>query len=223
MPRPAKLWRRSENGCYYATIQGVQTRLSHDREEALELFHTLKSDARKKRNGRRSKPARKLATTLEEVCNAFLDDAKATKAEKTYENQKGYLQSFCDAVGKSRRVRDITEEEFDRWSRSKGWGKSTQTAARATIMACLNWGVRKGRLLESPLWGARSGAYRRRERILRAEEKKKIHQVLKGGLKDFVNFIEMTGCRPFSEAAKVTAAMIDWADGSVPFEQHKTE
>ena len=87
----------------------------------------------------------------------------------------------------------------------------------------LNWSVKEKLLLESPLWGTKHGEYTSRQRILKADEKAKIAGVVRGGLKDLVFFLEMTGCRPFSEAAVVTAAMIDWEEGSITFAKHKTE
>lgn len=214
MARAAKIWRRKAGQAYYTTINGKPHRLAVDYQEAMTLFRKLKA---------KKKPTGKTSTTLEEVCNAFLDLAQKTKAPKTYENQKAYLQSFCDAVGKTRRVADIKGTELDDWSLSQGWAASTQAAARRTVMACFNWGVNQARLLiESPMWGMSRGRYERRERILKPEEQAKITAVVKGNLKDFLFFLESTGCRPFSEAGKVTAEMIDWKDGSITFAKHKT-
>jgi integrase len=39
--------------------------------------------------------------------------------------------------------------------------------------------------------------------------------------RDFFEFLEQTGCRPFSEAALITPAMIDWTEGTVTFVKHK--
>jgi integrase len=217
MPRPAKIWRRGQNGYYYAKINGKQERLSLDYAEALQIFHRLKAAAKKSKG----KHARKLSAALGEVCDAFLDLSQKTNAPKTYENQRGYLQSFCDHVGKGRRVYDLTGEEFDAWALAGGWGESTRSAARAAVLACLNWAARAGRVAENPLAGCRPGRYARRERILTAEEKEKVRAQVRGGVKDFLFFLEQTGCRPFSEAAKMTAAMIDWADSSITLKKHK--
>ncbi len=216
MPRPAKIWKRSQGGSYYASIGGEQVRLSDDYAEALKLFHTLKKEAEKKSQKR-------LNSTLEEVCNKFLDHGQLTKAARTYDNQKHYLQALCDKFGKVKRVRDLTGSKIEQWLLEKGWGQSTRAAAGATVRACFNWSVKEKLLLESPLWGTKRGKYTSRQRILKADEKAKIAGVVRGGLKDLVFFLEMTGCRPFSEAAVVTAAMIDWEEGSITFAKHKTE
>jgi integrase len=81
-------------------------------------------------------------------------------------------------------------------------------------------GVKNDLLFESPLWGVKRGKYQRRERILKPAEREKVRPVIKGGLKDFLFFLEMTGARPFSEAARITAGMINWEEGLIPFEKH---
>jgi integrase len=217
VPRPAKPWKRKEDGFYYCTLNGKQEKLSANYDEALDLFHTLRANRK-----RAKRPAAKLSTTLKEVCDGFLELAQKTKAENTYRNQLAYLQSFCDRVGKHRRVHDIQGRELDDWVLAQGWALSTQAAARRTAMACFNWGVKNGLILESPLWGMPRGRYERRERILSAAEREKIRGVVKGNLKDFLCFLEFTGCRPFSEAATITADMIDWDQGSITFLKHKT-
>jgi integrase len=211
----AKLWKRKQDGWYYTTINGKQEKLSLDYKEAREIFHKLRGQEKKAPKGR-------LSTTIEEVCNAWLEYTKAERAPKTYENRLSYLQSFCDFVGKKVRVHDLKGQQLDQWTLKHGWGESTRAAARRTVMGCLNWGVKRRLLLESPFWGMERGHFRRAERILTADERRRISAVATNGLADFIQFVSLTGCRPFSEAAKVTAAMIDWQDKSITFEQHKT-
>ena len=41
--------------------------------------------------------------------------------------------------------------------------------------------------------------------------------------RNFLTFLELTGCRPYSEAARVTADLVDWAAGTITFAGHKNE
>jgi integrase len=216
MGRPAKIWKRRLDHFYYTTINGHQEKLSLDYEEAKEMFHQLQATHKKTQRTR-------VSTTLGELCNAFLDLAKQTKEQKTYENQLGYLQSFCDHVGKGKRARDITGKHLDDWSLATGWGTSTRTAARSTVIACFNFGVERRILIENPLKGVKRGTYENKERILTAAEKDKIRNAARGNFKDFLFVLEQTGARPFSEIGTLTAAMIDWEQGSVTFEKHKNK
>jgi len=217
MPRPAKIWKRKEDGWYYATIDGKQNRLAMGYEEALELFYKLRGEKKgKKKTGR-------IATTLDEARNAFLIHAAQTKAEKTIENQTAYLESFCASAGPGRRVHDIQPGELDEWAMSQGWGPSTQSSAKRTVMACMNFAYKRKMIVESPFWGIDRGRFQRKERILTAGEKQKIHGTIKGNLADFLHFLEWTGCRPFSEAGGLTASMVKWDEECIPLEKHKNQ
>lgn len=66
------------------------------------------------------------------------------------------------------------------------------------------------------------GRHKRRERYLTAEERKRIRASVKPDFADFLHALEMTGARPFSELATLTAEMIDWETGTIPFAEHKT-
>ena len=46
---------------------------------------------------------------------------------------------------------------------------------------------------------------------------------MKPDFSNFVRALELTGARPFSELATVTAAMIDWLDETITFAEHKNE
>lgn len=216
MPRPAKMWKKAQNGDYYATINAKQERLGPDYKKAKEMFDELRAKAAKKKH----KPTQ-LRLTIGEARDLFLSRCKIENAERTHENRSSHLQSFCDYIGENRKVRNISKTEFIEWARSKNWSESTQTAAKKAVTACLNWCVKLGHLAESPLWGLPRGKFKRRERILKPWEKEKIRAIVKGNLAEFLYFLEMTGCRPFSEASLVSKEMIDWEEGSVTLERHK--
>jgi len=65
-------------------------------------------------------------------------------------------------------------------------------------------------------------SFHRRERILTNEERQQIKGAVREKVfRNLLTFLEQTGARPFSEAAQVTASMIDWQEGSITFEKHK--
>jgi len=217
MPRPAKPWRRTQDGWYYAKINGEQVKLSRDYEEAVREFHRLKAE-------QPTKPAVRSVShlTIGELANRYLDHAQANKDVSTYDSQRFRLRKFADYVGRERRVSDLTGELFDRWThQAASWGTSMRTAARATVLACLNWGVENGLLASSPLASKRRGRYDRRVRILTPNELATILGVLKGSIAPFIQFLSDTGARPFSEAARLTADMVDWQGSRIEFARHK--
>jgi hypothetical protein len=99
MPRPAKIWQRSEDGWWYCTHQGKKVKLAQDRKEAEKAFHLLKSQKDEAEPHSYRPSFRKLA-------DLYLEFTKQTKSERTYLHQKYFLQRFCDHV-KAKRAAEL--------------------------------------------------------------------------------------------------------------------
>ena len=217
MARPAKVWFRKQDGWYYTTIRSQQQRLARDKDEATRLFHELMS-----REQPEDTDPSGVSPKFRKLADLFLTRSERSNKPETYRYQKKFLQSFCDAVGK-RRVMDLTGNHVSKWFLSHPeWGQSTRAMAIQIIKACLNWGVREGFIHQSPLTKVRREAFVRRERLLTAEEKRRIAAFVGPSFRDFLFALEQTGMRPFSEAASMTAKMVDFEAGTVTFVQHKT-
>lgn len=238
MPRKASIWFREQTGWYMTTYRGEQVKLSRDRKEAERAFHTLmaQEEPPEEQGG--------LRPTFRKLADLFLQEAQRTKEPETVRVQTIYLQSFCDFVGK-RKATDVKVHHVTEWlnahngpgkvrgpkarkkpaaaepSRFQAWGESTRTTARSILRACFNWSVMQGYISANPIAKLKRGDYARRERILTADERRRIRDWLTGGVRDFVYAMEQTGARPFSELATVTAAMVDFAAGTITFAKHK--
>jgi integrase len=92
---------------------------------------------------------------------------------------------------------------------------------RSIVLACLNWADREGLVDGHPLRKLKAGRYDRRERILTTAEKDAIRAAVPPYLLDFLDALALTGARPYSEVARLTAAMIDWGAGVIPLARHK--
>ena len=101
------------------------------------------------------------------------------------------------------------------------WGDSTQGLAVSLVTACMNWAATEQRIAENPLKGIKRKKTNRRERIIPPAH---MDLILTKGPRNVVQFLTVLsqcGTRPFSELAKLTAAMIDWQNGTVTFQKHK--
>lgn len=215
MARKAKVWFRKATGWYMTTYRGEQIRLSRDKKEAERAFHTLLAQDEPVEETRGYRPS------FKKLADLFLREAERTKEPMTLKVQTIYLQSFCDHV-KGRKASDLKVHHATEWINAHPeWGESTQTTARSILRACLNWSVNQGYLAANPLAKLKRGDFLRRERILTAEEKKRIREWLPAGIREFVFALEQTGARPFSELARVTGDMVDFAAGSITFKKHK--
>jgi integrase len=240
MARKPSIWFREATGWFMTTFRGEQVKLAKNKDEAERAFHALLAQAPEPETTAKFRPSfRKLA-------DLFLAHAEQTKEPQTFELQRYFLQSFCDSVRKKLacdlKVADVTtwlltvngEGKKKRKLRGKDmphgpteqtkvkWGHNSQVTARAIVRACLNWAVDQGHLTHNPLGRLKAGSYHRRERILSPEERFEIKKHIRDGMfLDYFVFLEQTGCRPFSEAAKITPEMIDWTEGTVTFVKHK--
>jgi integrase len=217
MARQPNIWQRGKGGWFYTTLKGQQIRLSKDRSEARRMLHELLSREEPEAD---SVIAR---ISMRKLADLFLDESRRTKAPETYVVQKYYLQSFCDHVGR-KKVRDLKVHMATAWlAEYPAWGQSTRTTAVAILKACNNWGVQQGHLQTNPIAKLKRGDFERRERILTSDEKKRILAEQMGDFRDFVFALEHTGARPFSEIARVTAAMINFRDQTITFHEHKNQ
>jgi hypothetical protein len=91
MPRQPTIWFREQDGWYYTTLNGVQTKLSKDPHEAEKAFHTLLAqEPDEQRKGYRP--------SFRKLADEYLEFTRRTKSVKTYEHQRDFLQSFCGHV-----------------------------------------------------------------------------------------------------------------------------
>lgn len=199
MGRPRKIWKRKGCDYFYTKIDGRQTRLEK----------TESASQRKLEKLLRAQVPVDSGITFAKLADLFLEHSAAENEKETFEVHQLFLQSFRYFVG-NRIVSRLCEADLDRWCRShESWNENTCVRAKAIVLACLNYGVKKLNLPSHPLRNTRPGTCGSRERYLTAEEREKIRTAVSGPFADFVATLEQTGARPFSELAKITAADVD--------------
>jgi integrase len=160
--------------------------------------------------------------TFRKIADLFLDNSKRENKPNTFRMHCIFLESFVDRI-KAKRVNDLKVHHVSEWIAASGCGQSSACTARGTVFACLNWAVEQGYIRIHPLTKLKRGSHKRRERVLTADELKKIREFTNPYFADFLLRLELTGARPFSELAKVTAAMVDWKDETISLGEHKNE
>jgi integrase len=222
MPRRPGIWLRKGTAWWYSTINGEKVRLSEDKKEAERLFHELLS---KKAEADAPEPAAIFGPTFKKLADDYLKATQEEKSDRVFEQQTRCLQLFSNYLPKKTLAKDLKPHMVAAWLKSKPtWGTSTKAGKRKTIKAVLNWAVKQGYLEENPLKKMPGGEALKRDRILSEEEKKKIHAFIlprSAEFADFLRALELTGARPFSEMAQVTAADIDFTAGTITLQRHK--
>jgi hypothetical protein len=105
-------------------------------------------------------------------------------------------------------VADLKPGDVTTWclKHKDRWGHNAQVTARSIVVACLNWAAEQGYLPFSPLARMKVGRMHGRERILTREGREKVLAAARNKtFRRFLLFLEQTGCRPYSEAAQITA------------------
>jgi integrase len=212
MPRTPGVWFRKQTGWYCTKVGGVVHKLSTDEGEAQKAFYKLMAgDAPKLRTERHS---------VRWLCDKFLDRTKADKTPDTFRVQLDRLKTFCARFGK-RPGDSLKAHEVNEWLDAQAWETSTKALAVTIIKAVFNWAVAEDYLSESPLKKLKRRKVARRDRVLSADEEAALLAGVDGCFRDFVLVLLRTGMRPYSEAAKLSAGMIDWAEGRAVLREHK--
>ena len=209
MARQSGIWQRKRDGWWMTTLNGNQVKLSTDKKEAQKAFHALMAGPIEE-----AEPAAASARpSFKKIANQYLGYTDKTQAANTFKSRRIYLQLFCDTV-KGAKAEDVRPHTLEEWIAShKAWSLSTATTVRGIVLGCYTWAEAQGYITRNPFRKVKAGKHTRRERILTADEKALVHGRASPPLRDFILMLDQTGCRPFSEAASMTAAMVDFEAG----------
>lgn len=188
MRQPKPFW-KSSHDCYYAKINGKQTRLDPNEKRAYEMWHELRAGIQP------LGPDPKLI----ELISKFLEYSKRHNALRTYEWYRDELKSFYKHVG-TIQTSKLRGHHVDRWlsGRFKNTTNgSTLSNAVRPVLRCLNWSVKSGYIDKSPL-----AAYVKPKPTVRdvdftpEQYALLLSQIKDQPFRDLVETLWHTGCRP---------------------------
>lgn len=217
MARTSSLWQRSQNGFWYTKLNGRQVKLSEDKAEARRLLHKLLA--------RDDAPARSSGVTCRRLLDTYLARTAGEKSPGWLGIMTRYLMRFCESFG-HRRADAVKPYEVSEWleglatPKGRPMSSSSRTAIVSMLRAGFNFGVREGYIPSSPMKGVKKGKWGRRERMLTPAEIDKVADA--SPHRDFLTVLRLTGMRPFSEAAVLTAAHLDHERRRAVLVKHKT-
>lgn len=162
-------------------------------------------------------------TTVGEVIDKYLDDARGELAAGTYLFVSPYLTRFRDALG-SRAAADCVPLDLKGWMTSNaGHMKSGWTKARinAAIQRAFNWAVCMRLTRENPFRGFRVQAEKKTGRDMKPDEFQAVLRHADPPFRRFMIALKLTGARP-GELSELTWANIDWQRGVASLAKHKT-
>jgi integrase len=221
MPRQPQPWFRAGRG-WHVQLRGKKVFLGHDREESYRKFHTLMA------GGDAPPPAVPTDDTpVVSILDAFLDwlahrVREGSKAQRTYDWYRDYLQDFVRFETGSYRVRELSVTGLEpihvyQWADSHPGWKTGKRGAMTAVQRAFNWAAKAGLLKaaggRSPLAALEKPPQGRRERLVSAGEYREVMSLVRD--EEFRDVLELaweTGCRPH-ELFTVEASHVDLATG----------
>ncbi len=214
MSKPSGLWQRKRDGAWMTTVNGTQHNLGKDKAEARKQLHKLLA-------GDNPKPE-KAGMTTRKLCDNYLIRTAEGKEAATHAVQVMHLRAFNASLG-HRDPATLKVHEVETWlDEQETWSASTKALFITILKAVFNHAEQQGYLAVNPIKKLKRRKTGRRDRVVTPEERGKILGAMSANFRDFVTFLDLTGCRPFSEAARITADDIQFDHGRVVLHRHKT-
>jgi integrase len=215
MARPNKPWYRASHDAWVCKIDGKQHTLAKGKKnkaEALKEFHRLMA-------GRgQEKPVASFPT--KELCDRFLDHVHRHRKPLTYEWYKRHLKSFVAAHG-AREASEVRPHHVATWADSHDWGPSNRRGAMTAVKAAFSWARKMGHIEADPIRDLERPSPVRRTKIMSHEQIDQAVDAVSERFALLLEFLRETGARP-GEGAMVTAKDVDFEEGFVILEDHKT-
>ena len=194
------------------TVNGRQVKLAKDKAEARRLFHKLMAADAPEVAGR---------VSVRRLLDDYLSQTAASKSPGRLVSLVRYYTRFAAAFG-HRRCDSLKPDEVEGWLGRQPGEASTRDFTLAALKAAFNWGVRRKRLAADPLAGLTRGRAAKRQRVVTAAEFEAAVAHGKPHWRDYFRVLLLTGMRPVSEAARLTAGHLDRANRRAVFAEHKT-
>ncbi len=189
MPRQAKPFFRKQTQSWYCSFGGKQFPLGKERAAAFKKFHDLMAS---------KDSATSELVTLYDLSQAYLDWCQVNRKNSTYQKHRLYLRSFIEKVGKRLKIAQLKQYHLTQWIDSHPlWSANTGHDAISIVQRLLNWGVEQDFLVRSPIGKVSKPRRRRRDIVYTDNQWAAIMAASSGPVKDLLDFLFTTGCRPF--------------------------
>ncbi len=206
-------WRTAKQA-WYCTIEGRQKSLGKDEKEARARYRKLL----------RQKAALgglDANWTVRRCLDHYLENASRFKAN-TLRNRQQLFDRFCSEakVGKLR-ITDLTADHLEAWvAAHPGWSPSSRRTAINSIMAAINYCVKRKKIRENPISGVVRPKWERRKAVIGKDDERAVYDASRGAFRAILTALRETGARP-GELCK--ARVEDYRDGMIVLTEHKED
>ena len=222
-------WHRKFDDCWYATIDGKRTKLRGECGTPIRgKDHRKEADLAIARLKLHIQPTSTSGNVLvATVCDSYLDSLKVSACSEHYAIASQWINDFCGYCG-ALPARQLKKKHVRDWVQThKGWkSDNTKRRAMAIIIAAFNHAVKEDETLDTnPISGLKKPSGFARVTYFKEEEIKEVidycnrtpkkKAVSLSPIGEYFTALILTGARPFSELAKVTADHIQETEKGV--------
>lgn len=162
--------------------------------------------------------------TVARVCDIYLAHLHATAAASWAEQVQGWLNDLCGYCG-ALTVTEFKRRHLREWlSRHTTWNDNTRRNVIGSVKAAFNFCVKDGDIDANPVAAYEKPASTPRVTAFSPLEEKQLYEAADESLGLFIRACILTGSRPYSELARVTAEHVVESDHGMYYElkEHKT-
>ncbi len=150
-------------------------------------------------------PAASGEWTVARVCEVYLTDLHQTATSGWASQVQGWLNDLCGFCG-ALKVTEFKKKHLRTWlQRHKTWNNNTQRNVIGSVIAAFNFCGKYEELDVNPVAGYTKPAATPRVTAFTPEEEEAIYGETDEQFAQFIKACILTGARPYSELAKVTA------------------
>ncbi len=190
--------------------------LSKDRDEAQRLFHELKAE-------NDARPPEAVAVPLGQLAEQYLVTTRAKRFEDTDVRRSDWLRRFVAHAGAEVEAGEVKPLTVTAWCASNPqWSPSTESMVWRLVKALFNWAVREGHLRTNPVASMTLGASEHRDRLLSAEDRRRIRAAVPREYADFLAALEWTGDEALLGAGEAHRRGVGFDAGTATLRTHKT-
>jgi len=143
--------------------------------------------------------------TVAKVCDVYLDDLHRTANPDWAKQVERWLNDFCAYCG-ALAVSELKKKHLRNWlQRHTNWNHNTQRNVIASVKAAFNYCCKYEDLDSNPLASYEKPTATPRVTAFSPEEEKALYDNTNAAFGLFLKACILTGARPYSELAKVTA------------------
>lgn len=206
-------WHWKQTDCWYYTPPGTRQRVplldEHgqrirgvDNKEAAQL-----ALARVKLANEMPGPSRSTSGdwTVAKVCDVYLNDLHQTASPEWAAQVQNWLNDLCGYCG-ALQVSELKKKHLRTWIlRHKTWNNNSQRNVIGSVIAAFNFCCKFDELDHNPLAGYEKPAATPRVTAFSPEEEEALYLAADEAFGQFLRACILTGARPYSELAKITA------------------